>query len=150
MPGILFALAALWLYWPVLRPGALLFGNDTIFHDYIMLFYGWSALKHGSLSLWLPHLYCGIPFIGSFAFCPWYPPALAFLVVPFPLAFNLQYILHSFLAGAFTYRLLRAMNLDRISSGFGGLAFQLCGHFATLAYPGHLQKVQAIVWIPLA
>ncbi len=150
VPGILFALAALWLYWPVLRPGALLFGNDTIFHDYIMLFYGWSALKHGSLSLWLPHLYCGIPFIGSFAFCPWYPPALAFLVVPFPLAFNLQYILHSFLAGAFTYRLLRAMNLDRISSVFGGLAFQLCGHFATLAYPGHLQKVQAIVWIPLA
>lgn len=150
IPGASFTAAAFFLYASVLRQDVLLFGNDTLYHDYIMLLYGWGKLRGGSLILWLPHIYSGIPFIGSFAFCPFYPLSWLFLVLPFPFAFNFQYALHGFLAGAFTYRLMRSFGLKRFPSTVGGLAFQLSGHFATLAYPGHLQKVQAIVWIPLA
>ena len=82
-----FVAAALFLYAPVLRRGVLLFGNDTIYHDYIMLLFGWSRFRAGSLVTWMPYLYSGIPFIGSFAFCPFYPPSWLFCVIPFPLAF---------------------------------------------------------------
>jgi len=150
LPGAAFLLAALFLYRPILKPGVFLFGNDTIYHDYIMLLYGWRLLRGAMLPLWLPYLYSGIPFIGSFAFCPFYPPSWLFFLLPFPLAFNVQYLLHSLLAGVFMYRLLRAFGLKRFPCVLGGLAFQLSGHFATLCYPGHLQKVQSIVWLPLA
>ena len=141
--------AALFLYFPVLKPGVFLFGQDTISHDYIMLSFGWAGLRQGILFAWLPYLYSGIPFIGSFAFCPFYPASWSFLLLPFPFAFNLQYLLHSILAGAFMYRFLRTLRLRRFTAIFGGLGFQLSGHLATLCYPGHLQKIQAIVWFPL-
>ncbi len=149
-PAAAFIAAAAFLYYPVLKPGFVLYGNDTIFHDYIMLLFGWRALRDGTLVTWMPYIYGGIPFIGSFAFCPFYAPSWLFLILPFPFAFNIQYVLHSVLAGAFMYRFLRALRLKRFPATFGGLAFQVCGHFTTLCYPGHLQKVQAIVWIPLA
>jgi membrane protein YfhO len=150
LPAAAFFAAAIFLYAPVLKRGVFLFGNDTIYHDYIMLLFGWGKLKQGTLITWMPWIYSGIPFIGSFAFCPFYPLSWFFLILPFPFAFNFQYILHSILAGAFTYHLLRSFKLDRFPATFGALAFQFSGHFATLCYPGHLQKVQAIVWLPLA
>ncbi|MCX7000783.1 MAG: hypothetical protein NT106_10900 [Candidatus Sumerlaeota bacterium] len=148
-PCTAIAASAFLLYSCVLRGDVILFGNDTLYHDYLMLRYGWGNLRGGTFVTWLPHLYCGIPFIGSFAFCPFYPPSWLFLVFSFPFAFNVQYVLHSILAGAFVYRLSRAIGLKRFPATVGGLGFQMCGHFATLCYPGHLQKVQAIVWIPL-
>jgi len=141
--------AALFLYFPVLKSGVFLFGLDTIHHDYIMLSFGWAGLRQGILFRWMPYLYSGIPFIGSFAFCPFYPVSWLFLILPFPLALSLQYLVHSVLAGAFMYRFLRALWLNRFPAVFGALGFQLSGHLATLCYPGHLQKIQAIVWFPL-
>jgi len=149
LPCAAIVASAFLLYSRVLRGDVILFGNDTLYHDYLMLSYGWGNLRAGKFVTWLPHLYCGIPFIGSYAFCPFYPPSWLFLVFPFPFAFNMQYVLHSILAGAFVYRLSRTMGLKRFPATIGGLGFQMCGHFATLCYPGHLQKVQAIVWIPL-
>ncbi|MBN1900617.1 hypothetical protein JW926_04740 [Candidatus Sumerlaeota bacterium] len=149
-PCAAFILTALFLYAPVLKKGAFLYGLDTIFHDYIMLLFGWGRLRQGDLALWMPYLYSGIPFVGSFSFCPFYPPSWLFLIPAFPLIFNLQYILHDILAGAFMYRLLRGFRMNRFESIFGGLGFQISGHLVTLCYPGHLQKFQAIVWLPLA
>ena len=142
--------AALFLYLPVLKPGVFLYGLDTIHHDYILFSLGWGGLRQGLLFRWLPYLYSGIPFIGSFAFCPFYPVSWLFLILPFPLAFNLQYVVHGVLAGAFMYRFLRILHMKRFPALFGALGFQVSGHLVTLCYPGHLQKVQAIVWFPLA
>lgn len=149
-PAIAIIASALFVYYHVLRPDVLIYGMDTVFHDYIMQMFGLAKLRSGNIPAWMPYIYCGIPFIGSFAFCPFYPPALLSLLVPLPSGFNLQYFLHNILAGFFMYRMLRSFRISRFPAIFGAVAFQLSGHFVTLSYPGHLQKFQAIAWIPLS
>jgi len=139
------------VFYPALRPGVLLYGRDTLFHDYGLLFYNWSQIvEHGRLGLWNPDLFCGIPALGTFALCPFYPLSWLFAVLPFALAFTYQYVLDDWLAGLWTYWAARWMGLRRDAAFFGGLIFMVGGHLVTLAHAGHLQKVSAIAWMPLA
>lgn len=144
-----YAVVCAFIFRTVLNNRYLLYGTDTVTHDYLMALYGWGTIRlQGIVPLWHPHLFGGIPFLGSFAFCPFYPTELLSLFIPFPLAFNLQYCVNAFLAACFMYFFCRTMGLARHFSFFGGLMFLLSGHFLTLAYPGHLQKFEAIVWMP--
>ncbi len=144
-----YAVSCAFIFRTVLNNTCLLYGTDTVTHDYLTALYGWEAIRlWGTLPLWHPHLFGGIPFIGSFAFCPFYPTQLLYLFIPLPLAFNLQYCVNAFLAACFMYFFCRTMGLARLFAFFAGLMFLLSGHFITLTYPGHLQKFQAIVWMP--
>ncbi len=144
-----YAVACAFIFRTVLNNRCLLYGTDTVTHDYLTALYGWEAIwSQGILPLWHPHLFGGIPFLGSFAFCLFYPTQLLHLFIPLPLAFNLQYCVNAFLAACFMYFFCRTMGLARLYAFFAGLMFLLSGHFITLAYPGHLQKFQAIVWMP--
>jgi len=137
------------VFWPALRPHHFLFGADTIGHDYGMLLFYWSqALEHGRLALWNPYLFCGIPTLGTFAFCPFYPTTWLFAVLPFALAFSYQYILNAWLAGFWTYWAARWMGLGRVAAALAGVLFLVSGHFITLVHAGHLQKFAAIAWMP--
>jgi hypothetical protein len=144
-----YAVTCAFLFRTVLNGNALLYGTDTVTHDYLVELYGWETVRgEGIVPLWLPHLFGGIPFLGSFAFCPFYPTKILCDFIRFPLAFNLQYCVNAFLAACFMYFFCRAMGLARSFAFFGGLMFLLSGHLITLVYPGHLQKFQAIVWMP--
>jgi len=137
------------IFYPALRPGVFLYGRDTTAHDYGLLLYNWSQiLDHGQLALWNPHLFCGIPSLGTFAFCPFYPLTWLFAAMPFALAFTYQYVLNDWLAGLWTYWAARWMGLQRLGAFFAGMVFMVSGHVVTLAHAGHLQKLAAIAWIP--
>ena len=139
------------VFWPALRPGVFLYGRDTTAHDYGLLLYNWSqVVDHGRLGLWNPYLYCGLPSLGTYAFCPFYPLTWLFAVLPAAIAFTYQYILNDWLAGAFGYWAARWMGLRRAAAFFAGLVFMVSGHVVTLAHAGHLQKFAAIAWVPLA
>ncbi len=129
----------------------LLFGTDTVSHDYIMGMYGWrEILSSNSVPLWCPYLFGGFPFIGSFAFCPFYPTQWLFAILPFNTAFTLQYVLAISLGGVTTGVWARTLGSSRLASLCAAVLFCVSGHFLTLVHAGHLQKVVAIAWAPLA
>jgi hypothetical protein len=139
------------VFWPALQPGVFLYGRDTTAHDYGLLLYNWSqVMDHGRLGLWNPYLFCGLPSLGTYAFCPFYPLTWLFAALPCAIAFTYQYILNDWLAGIFSYWAARWMGLRRAGAFFVGLVFMVSGHVVTLAHAGHLQKLAAIAWIPLA
>lgn len=137
------------IFYPALQAHVFHYGRDTTFHDYGLLYYYWDEiLDHGRLALWNPYLFCGIPSLGTFAFCPGYPTTWLFAALPFEVAFNYQYILNAWLAGIWTYWAARWFGLQRSAAFFAGMVFMACGHFVTLVHAGHLQKFAAIAWIP--
>ncbi|MCX7765409.1 MAG: YfhO family protein [Candidatus Sumerlaeia bacterium] len=146
---LIFLSASIILLGDVLNNNYVLYGRDTVSHDYIVFHLGWQSVReHLTLPLWTPYLFAGIPFIGSLAFCPFYPLNLSGLLLPLPLAFNIQYFLALIIAGLTFFYFSRSFQLSWVSSIFGGLMFLSSGHLVSLIYPGHLQKVQSIVWLP--
>lgn len=148
--GLAGTLLALLLFGQALGGGVLLYGTDTVAHDYIMLNYGWGQLARERLMpLWCPYLFGGFPFIGSFAFCPFYPSQICFAVLPFNTAFTLQYVLALTVAGITSALLALRLGVSLRITLFAGVLFCVSGHFLTLVHAGHLQKMIAIAWAPL-
>lgn len=124
-------------------------GQDTLSHDYPAMVWGWQQIRQsGRIPLWNPAWFGGQPFVASQTFMAFYPPNALGLVLPFPFAFNFQYLLHLALAGWVMGHALRRRGYGLWIAGWGGLAWAASGHLATLVGPGHLQKLQAIVWLP--
>lgn len=144
--------AALAIFAPALGNSRFVFGTDTYSHDYIMHLYGWRQIEDtGRWPLWCPYLFCGTPFIASFALCPFYPSQMAYFLFPHNTAFTLQYVLALVLAAAFfALWMRRGFKLSRPVAFWAGAAFMVSGHFLTLTHAGHLQKMIAIAWAPLA
>jgi hypothetical protein len=113
-----------------------------------------AALRRGELPLWDPYTYCGVPFYANMQAQLFYPPAWPFYIlgVMFPdHTYRLlvwQVAAHVFLAGLFTYWLLRRIGLGRGAALFGGTVFQLGGFFASQTQ--HLGAICGSAWLPLA
>ena len=147
MTAAAFGLAAALLYdfW---SPEVFLAGHDTFTHDYLMWDWGWRAFfEHWRVPLWNPYLFGGWPFIASFAFCPFYPPAWLSAPLPTALALTSQYGLHFAVGAVGFYALCRAMRVSAPVALAMALLYEVGAHVTTLAYPGHLAKVQAIAWL---
>jgi hypothetical protein len=150
--------AALAMYAPALGSRFFVSGTDTYSHDYIMHLYGWGEIAgEGRLPLWCPYLFCGFPFVASFALCPFYPsqwlyflPPHSFAFLNHNAAFTLQYALAVALAGIFSAIWARETGRSRTAALWAALALMVSGHFLTLTHAGHLQKMIAIAWAPLA
>jgi hypothetical protein len=144
-----FVLLALAIYAPALGRAYCVFGTDTLSHDYIMHLYGWRSIwLRGEIPLWCPYLFCGLPFIGSFALCPFYPSQLFYVCLPHNTAFTLQYAGAVALAGVMFYVWMRTTGVGRAAAAWGGALFMVSGHFLTLTHAGHLQKMIALAWAP--
>jgi len=143
------ALLALALCGKALGSRFLLYGTDTVAHDYIMLGYGWQQiLEQRLLPLWCPSLAGGVPFIASFAFCPFYPTQWCFALSSFNTAFTLQYVFALTIGGVTSAFFARRLGSSIFAAVLAGVLFSVSGHFLTLIHAGHLQKVMAIAWAP--
>lgn len=130
--------------------GGILLGHDTFTHDYPAFWWGWRWVRQtGNLPLWNPSWFCGIPFIASLTFMPYYPPNWLGAILPFPLAFNIQYPLHLVLAAAVMAWVVRRRGMGWWAVALAGVGWGFGGHLATLIGPGHIQKLQTLAWMPL-
>ncbi|MBU4590561.1 MAG: hypothetical protein KKG01_06520, partial [Candidatus Omnitrophica bacterium] len=90
-----------------------LFGNKIFIHrDLSRFFYplrefSVNQFRAGHIPLWNPYIHCGSPHLAELQTCVFYPLSTVYLLFPFPQAFNYFVILHIFLAGVFTYILMR-------------------------------------------
>lgn len=105
--------------------------------------------RTGSVPLWNPYMFGGLPFVGAMHGDIFYPTAWLRLVLPVDVAMNLGFAVHYVLAGFFAYLFLRALRVSWTGALTGGLAYQLCGVVASLVRPGHDGKLFVSALMPL-
>lgn len=133
-------------FFPVIFQGRVFYFGDIHYSFYPHQRIVFNSYRQGRLPLWNPYLFCGMPLLANIAHSALYPLKLLFLFFPFTYAFNLFIIFHFFLAGAFTYILMRIMKRGHAASFISGVIFMLnCP--IILEYTNMF--LITIVWIPL-
>ncbi|MBI3946276.1 MAG: YfhO family protein [Armatimonadetes bacterium] len=121
--------------------------------DVILLYYPWRvlaarAMAAGQIPLWNPDSFCGQPFLANVSSAVLYPPNVLFYLVEPARAYGYVSALHTFLAGAFTYLLLRLLALRPAAALLGGVTFMFCGFL--VVWTEYQAAVAATIWLPLA
>lgn len=132
------------LIWP--RSGL---GSDISYRhwpDLISYAANWRA---GRWVLWDSSVALGRPLAGDPATLFLYPFSLFFMILPPALAFNVIDALHIFLAGLFTFWMLRAgYAVSRPAALFAGLSFAFMPKFISHLAGGHVGVVWGLTWAP--
>ncbi len=110
--------------------------------------YFWvESLNAGEFPLWNPLNFGGYPLFAALQPGVIYPLNVLFFILPFQHAFNWIIIGHYFLAGAFTYALLRFLDAGRGASFLAAAVFLLGGYLLSLH--SLLSALLSVVWLPL-
>lgn len=162
--GVL-ALVVIGFFWPLFftRSWIPKGGGDLVSFIYPVYAFAARWLKRGVIPLWNPHLYLGMPFAADNQSGLFYPINLLFFLLTPTLTYpvvELMAVTHVFLAGLFTYLLVRdlpAANvgpgatpvaLGRIPAVAGGITYMLGDLF--VIHPGNLNIIATAAWLPLA
>jgi len=130
-----------------------LFGNKIFIHrDLSRFFYplrefSVSQFRAGQIPLWNPYIHCGSPHLAELQTCVFYPLSIIYLLFSFQQAFNYFIILHIFLAGVFTYILMREWNHSRHAAFFSASVFMFSGYIISVI--NLLASLASVVWLPL-
>lgn len=111
--------------------------------------FGFSALRSGTIPLWNPAVFCGVPFAAYPESALFYPPNLIFLLLPLPTALNASFLLHLWLLALFTFLWLRYTGSGRLPAALGGLALTASGPVILHLTAGHLSNICTLAWVPL-
>jgi len=106
-------------------------------------------LRQGHVPLWLPHAFCGMPFLGWGQAGVFYPLNWLDLVLPLTKSVNLGLALQLLLAGVNTFWWARRRGLQP-AGGFVAAVLFVFGtaHFLHV-FAGHLSWLAAMAWWPL-
>jgi len=150
--AVAYAIATLLLAWPALV-GKFLVNphSDQYIAGYAFRDFAAQALRAGQgIPQWNPYLFGGLPYVAAMHGDIFYPTALLRVILPTDVAMTWGFIIHTFLAGWFTYAFLRAWGLGFFPSLVGGMAYLLGGPIASYASPGHDGKLFVSALLPLA
>ncbi|MBI4039715.1 YfhO family protein [Candidatus Daviesbacteria bacterium] len=108
----------------------------SVLYPFKML--GVDQLLGGSLPFWNPSIFNGTPLLANFQSAFFYPLTLLYFVLPKVDAWSLSVVAQPFLAMVFTFLLLRAVGLSRISSSLGAIIYSFAGfNIIWLGYNAH-------------
>ena len=150
--ALVYALLVAVIFWPVWH-GALLMSpfSDQVDGYHFRSFAAEHFKSFGGFPLWNPYIYGGMPFLQNTTNGDtFYPTAFLRLVMPVGTAMALGFLILLVLAGSFTFKLLRALELRAESAFLGGLAYMLTGQVISQVSPGHDGKLFVSALTPLA
>ena len=149
--SLVYAIAALSLGWPALSGQFLVNpASDQYIAGYAFREFAAHTLRTtGSFPQWDPYLFGGMPYVGAMHGDIFYPTFLLRMILPTDVAMTWSFILHVFLAGLFTYLLLRALGFSFLSALVGGVAYMMGGPIAAYVSPGHDGKLYVSALLPL-
>ncbi|MDP8235803.1 MAG: YfhO family protein [Candidatus Erginobacter occultus] len=111
--------------------------------------FGFGALRSGTIPLWNPAVFCGVPFAAYPESALFYPLNLVFLLLPLPTALNTSFIIHLGLLALFTFCWLRYTGSGRLPALLGSLALTGSGPVILHLTAGHLSNICTLAWVPL-
>lgn len=130
--------------WGTTLPSA----GDVEIHGRLLEFAA-AHLRHGQLPLWNPHVFSGTPALGNPNAMMLYPLSLLDLALPLPLAISLATVLHTLLAGTFTYLWTVRRGLHPAGCVLAAAMVSFGGPFFARIHAGHLSALAAMAWSPL-
>jgi hypothetical protein len=106
-------------------------------------------IRAGTLPLWNPYQYCGLPFLATGLYGVLYPPNALYLVLPTAVAIEVIIVLHLATSGVLTYAFARVMGLSHTAATLAATTFMLSGFMVAQAawFP---PAIGAATWLPLA
>lgn len=143
----------------VLFAGTLLFFSDVLFRneifihrDLLRFFYPLREFSRaqflsGKIPLWDPYIHCGSPHLAELQTCVFYPLSIIYQFFSYPRAFNYFIIIHVFLAGWFTYLLMREWRHSRYASFLSASVFMTSGYIISVI--NLLASLASVIWLPL-
>jgi hypothetical protein len=104
----------------------------------------------GDFAQWNPFILGGIPYIAAGGHGDiFYPTFILRQLMPVDVVITWSLLLHLFLAGLFTYYLLRTFTFGFWPALFAGVAYMMSGQVASLVSPGHEGKIYVSALAPL-
>lgn len=129
--------------WPLGGLGA---SEDDLLYYYPSRVYFHDSIAAGRLPEINPWTGLGRPVLADPQQAVWYPTTWLFAILPPSVAYPAGLYAHYALALLGMYRLLRACELSRAASVFGGIAFAFCGFM--FAHRAHYAIQHAAAWTP--
>ena len=124
--------------------------SDMYGTGYAYRVFGAEALRAtGDFAQWNTFILGGIPYIAAQHGDIFYPTFLLRLVLPVDVAITWSFLLHLWLAGLFTFGLLRSLGFAFWPALLGGTAYMMSGQVASLVSPGHDGKMFVSALAPL-
>jgi hypothetical protein len=135
-------------FWKIALTNRILAGLDVFTYFYPYKAYAAQAIRHGSLPLWNPYLFMGVPFLANIQAATFYPLNLPLYWLPVPKMVSYSIVLHVFLGGVFTYLLARrALRFGPWGAFVAATVFALGGFLG--AQVEHVNQLTVLVWLPL-
>ncbi|MEP7356844.1 MAG: hypothetical protein ABI847_06355, partial [Anaerolineales bacterium] len=111
-------------------PGAAVVPHNKLLDDLVLENYPWKkfivdSLHAGSLPLWNPYQFAGLPFLAAGQSSALYPFSAIFYGLPLPRAYGWFTVSQFFLAGLFSYLFLRLLGFRRASAALGAVVYEL-------------------------
>lgn len=104
-------------------------------------------LGKGTIPLWNPYIFGGIPWLSDLSTSVFYPTTLLFLLFPAGIALNISIAAHLFLAWFGMYVLARKMNISSLYSFLAGVLWMFSSHMSGSIH--NLATLQSLSWLPL-
>jgi Bacterial membrane protein YfhO len=145
-PFFLLVIMIAWFSWEMLWDGKVPFFRDLGPYFYPMRLSLAESLRAGELPLWDRHMATGFPLLADFQSGAFYPPHLAFLVLPFFSAVSTTFLFHYLVAATGSYLLCRHWGYPAYLSLLGAILFTFSGVIISLT--NLLNHFQAAVWVP--
>jgi len=142
----LFVLTLLYFH-DVLTGKVLLVERDltTFFYPFRSIWV--ETVRQGHFPFWNPFIKCGVPLFAAIQPGVLYPLSIPYLFLPLDLAFNWTIIFHFFLAGVFTYSLMRELGASLQGALAAALAFLFSGYL--ISVHNVLNTLLSVSWYPL-
>jgi hypothetical protein len=129
-----------------LNPDRMIGGSDYLIGGYP--FEKWIG-EQEEMPLWYPHVFGGVPVLGSPVGGPLAPLAQLRHIIPPQVVLALSFIVFFFLAGLGTYLYLKAIGLSPYTAALGAVIYQFIGNLATTPSAGHAGRAASIAIFPL-
>jgi hypothetical protein len=131
----------------VLTAKTLLVERDLTTFFYPFRFVWVETIRQGHFPFWNPYIKCGVPLFATIQPAVLYPLSLFYLLLPLDLAFNWTIVLHFFLAGLFTYGLMRELGASLQGALAVAIGFVFSGYL--ISVHNVLNTLISVSWYPL-
>ena len=101
------------------------------------------------MPMWYPHVFGGVPVLGSPVGGPLAPLAQLREIIPPHVVLALSFVVFFFLAGLGMYLYLKAIGLSPFTAALGAVIYQFIGNLATTPSAGHAGRAASIAIFPL-
>jgi|GEM_PF-661150 len=129
-----------------LNPNVMIGGSDYLLGG--LPFEKWIT-EQETMPLWYPHIFGGIPVLGSPQGGPLAPLAQLKEFIPPHIVLALTFIFVFFIAGLGMYLYLKALGLSRFTAAIGAVMYQFIGNLATTPYAGHAGRALSVGMLPI-